>query len=147
MAIPTWTWSGRTERPDPSPSTEPASVPSSRPVAADAAADESESDGDPAVSAPRLSRLSSEFDLLSSPVRLEILLALAGRDRPLRYTDLREDTSIEDNGKLNYHLRRLEGLVAGRDDGDGRGYVLTPRGRRLLERVPHPESSASYRDR
>ena len=152
MAIPTWTWSGRADRPDRAPSSEPTSALSRRATALEDGSereDERASGGDPEASvAPpshpsRLSRLSDEFDLLSSPARLEILLALADRERPLRYTDLRDATSIEDNGKLNYHLRRLEGLVAGRDGDDG--YVLTARGRRLLERVPRAGSTDSYR--
>ena len=160
MAIPTWTWAGRSDRSDGSPSSEPTSTPASASRAA--ALEDEVGDGDgngdgdgsepesrrtpaagPEASAAQLSRLSSEFDLLSSPVRLEILLSLADRDRPLRYTDLRAATSIEDNGKLNYHLRRLEGLVAGRDGGDERGYVLTARGRRLLERIPRAGSRSS----
>lgn len=155
MAIPTWTWSGRADRserpdrpgrPDRSPSAEPAAEPPSRAPAADENDGSSAGDGGPEASPARLSRLSSEFELLSSPVRLAILLSLADRERPLRYTDLREAASIEDNGKLNYHLRRLEGLVDSRDDGDERGYVLTARGRRLLDGVPNVESSDSCRE-
>lgn len=131
MAIPTWTWSGQSS--DRSRASHPSR--SSGP--------QTELEGLEAD----VSQLSSEFDLLASPVRLEILLAVADRDRPLRYTDLRAATSIEDNGKLNYHLRRLEGLVANQDDGDERGYVLTVRGRRLLERVPRTHSRSNRQDR
>ncbi|MWV41379.1 helix-turn-helix domain-containing protein [Natrialba sp. INN-245] len=88
-------------------------------------------------SEPDLERASEEFELLASPVRLEILTALADRDRPLRYSELRARLSIRDNGKLNYHLRTLEELVDGSDDG----YALTERGRRLLEGVSIPDRS------
>ncbi|MEY7850522.1 helix-turn-helix domain-containing protein [Natrarchaeobius sp. A-rgal3] len=86
-------------------------------------------------SEPDLERASEEFELLASPIRLEILAALSGCDRPLRYSELRARISIRDNGKLNYHLRTLEELVDGSDDG----YALTERGRRLLEGVSIPE--------
>ena len=108
MAIPTWTWSERNE--------------SDGATAAGFGIDPDETD---------VSRAAGEFELLASPVRLEILLALAERG-PLRYTDLRAATSIDDNGKLNYHLRRLEAFVSSRDEG----YELTPRGRQLVERLP-----------
>lgn len=109
MAIPTWTWSEQTV--------------AGRGRSNDATASNAlQTD---------VNRISSEFELLSSPVRLEILLALSATDGPLSYTALREATSIEDNGKFNYHLRQLEGLVAG-TDGE---YVLTGRGRSLVARV------------
>ncbi|WP_126662636.1 DUF7347 domain-containing protein [Haloterrigena salifodinae] len=132
MAIPTWTWAERAQEG------------SLAVVGADEQTDDRETAAD-------LSRTADEFELLASPIRLEILLALADRETPLRYTDLRAATSIDDNGKLNYHLRRLEPYVSGgdgnddengssgnddgaRDDG-GAGYELTPRGRRLLDRL------------
>lgn len=107
MAIPTWTWSNRG---------------TSRPAAT------ARHDVDPETD---VSSAADEFELLASPVRLEILLALADGDEPLRYTDLRAATSVDDNGKLNYHLRKLEAYVSN-DDGE---YVLTRRGRQLLDRV------------
>ncbi|ADB59474.1 putative transcriptional regulator [Haloterrigena turkmenica DSM 5511] len=113
MAIPTWTWGERTGAQTP------------------AGPDGGEATGDRETAAD-LSRTADEFELLASPIRLEILSALADRETPLRYTDLRAATSIDDNGKLNYHLRRLEAVVSNRDEG----YELTPRGRRLVERLP-----------
>lgn len=105
MAIPTWTWTER-ER--------------------SATASTTDSGAE-----PDLSRAAAEFELLASPVRLEILLALADRDEPLRYTELRAATSVDDNGKLNYHLRALEPHVSSDD-----GYELTASGRRLVDRLP-----------
>lgn len=75
--------------------------------------------------------LSSDLDALANPIRLEILTALARCDAPLRYSELRAAISIEDNGKLNYHLRTLEDLVTN-VDGE---YRLTARGRDLVGRV------------
>ena len=130
MAIPTWTWSDRARE-------------RSRTARRST---ETAGERDPSAD---LSATADEFDLLASPLRLEILLTLADSETPLRYTDLRAATSIEDNGKLNYHLRRLEPYVSGGDgeksdagddgidggdaDSDGPGYDLTPRGRRLLD--------------
>jgi citrate synthase len=71
------------------------------------------------------------FETLSNRTRLEILGSLYGRSGPLSYTALRDSTSIEDNGKFNYHLRRLEGFVRGRDGA----YALTARGEALARTV------------
>ncbi|NUB90702.1 transcriptional regulator [Haloterrigena sp. SYSU A558-1] len=133
MAIPTWTW------------TERAREGALAVAGADEQTDDRETATDP-------SRTADEFELLANSIRLEILLALADRETPLRYTDLRAATSTDDNGTLNYHLRRLEPYVSGGDGngssgndgagGDGgasndggAGYELTPRGRRLLDRL------------
>lgn len=110
MAIPTWTWTERTRE----------------------TISDTDGSGRELESTATLSQAVDEFDLLANPIRLEILLALSDRDGPVRYTALRAATSIDDNGKLNYHLRRLEAYVS----SDGDGYELTPRGRRLLDRLP-----------
>ncbi|WP_049926200.1 DUF7347 domain-containing protein [Halopiger goleimassiliensis] len=121
MAIPTWSWAGRA-----GDGADAGSTATARATPADGCRRDAAE-----AAAADVDRLSSEFDLLSSPIRLEILLALAEADDSLRYTDLREAISIEDNGKLNYHLRRLDGLVT---DADG-AYDLTDRGRRLAATV------------
>ncbi|ELY71385.1 winged helix-turn-helix domain-containing protein [Natrinema versiforme] len=116
MAIPTWLWTATDG---------PAGRSRSR-----IERDEDNGDGD----GLDLEAVSNDLELLSSPVRLEILLTLADRDHPIRYGELREAVSIEDNGQLNYHLRRLESAVTG-DDGE---YALTARGERLLKRATGP---------
>lgn len=75
--------------------------------------------------------VSETLDVLSNPIRLEILATLHQRPGDVRYADLRAELSIRDKGRLNYHLRQLDGLVA-RDDGR---YTLTDRGRRLVRQV------------
>lgn len=115
MAIPTWLWTGTN-----APARGETSV-----AETDTSADETD-----------LEAISDDFELLASPVRVEILLALAERDGAVRYSALRDAISIEDNGRLNYHLRRLEGAV---DAVDGR-YALTARGERLRRCVSGPGS-------
>ncbi|WP_226480907.1 helix-turn-helix domain-containing protein [Natrinema amylolyticum] len=67
------------------------------------------------------------FEIVSNSTRLEILRALTNAysespvDPWLDYTALRESVGIRDNGNFNYHLDRLEGLVAKDPDG----YVIT----------------------
>ena len=68
------------------------------------------------------------FEALSDPTRAAILGVLFDADAPLAYTDLAAAVDVEDNGRLNYHLRRLGSLLERSTDG----YVLTDRGRRLV---------------
>jgi DNA-binding transcriptional ArsR family regulator len=75
--------------------------------------------------------VSETLEIVSNPLRLEILATLGRGETPMSYTDLRAAISVRDNGKLNYHLRQLEGLV---ERGDGQ-YALSVRGERLLQQV------------
>ena len=87
--------------------------------------------GQPLQSAS-LEPVSETLATLSEQNRLEILLALYDTDGPVPYSTLRAATSIEDKGKLNYHLRQLrEYFVVKRDDG----YGLTDAGRTLVQAV------------
>lgn len=78
------------------------------------------------------------FALLGEPVRLRILLALAGTRRAdwdhdgLAYTDLRRAVDVEDGGRFNYHLDRLDGVFV-RKEGDR--YRLTYAGSRIVNVV------------
>jgi citrate synthase len=79
-----------------------------------------------------LEPLSETLDVLSEPNRLELLLALYDSGEPLAYSGLLAASTIDDKGKLNYHLRTLRGsFVADTDDG----YALTPAGERLVDAV------------
>ncbi|MEE6211394.1 helix-turn-helix domain-containing protein [Salarchaeum sp. III] len=71
---------------------------------------------------------SKAFDALSDPTRAAVLGALADADGPLAYSELRDAAGVEDNGRLNYHLRRLDDCLADGDDG----YALTDRGETLV---------------
>lgn len=73
----------------------------------------------------RLDEVSATFGALSDPTRLAILAAVARRQGPVPYSELQAATGVEDNGRLNYHVRRLRGEFL---DRERRGYVLTERG-------------------
>ncbi|MFB6183682.1 MAG: helix-turn-helix domain-containing protein [Haloarculaceae archaeon] len=127
MAIPTWRWNE-----DAAASGGVAgagsSTDGSSATATGASADEST---DSALDRVDVDGVSNTFETLADPTRLAILAAVADHEGPLSYTDLREAAAVEDNGRLNFHLRRLDGLVADGDDG----YELTVRGRRLFRRL------------
>lgn len=67
------------------------------------------------------------FELVSHPIRVEILRALADAfaDDPtdpfLEYSELRTEVGMRDKGNFNYHLDRLEALVLNGPDG----YAIT----------------------
>lgn len=107
MAIPHWLWPTESSEEAPTPGPDPGSDA----VDVDAATD--------------------VFETLSSQVRLEILTALDEHSEPVSYTALRAETSIDDNGQFNYHLRQLDSLVRSQD---GR-YALTDDGAALVESV------------
>lgn len=77
------------------------------------------------------------FKVLSHPLRLEVLRTLSADDGT-RYTDVLEGLGVE-TGKLNFHLRKLDGFVESRDDG----YVLTRRGVEALRVAEAAETAAS----
>lgn len=70
------------------------------------------------------------FKSLADPTRVRILAALARADAagetPLPYSDLQSRVGVRDNGRLNYHLSRLDGRFLARRDGE---YDLRPAGR------------------
>ncbi|GAB6860338.1 hypothetical protein JCM17092_04270 [Haloplanus litoreus] len=91
-----------------------------------------ERDADPAAVDPSdLGAATDVFEVLADPTRLAVLATLHERSTPMSYTALREATSVEDKGRFNYHLRRLDGLVRS-VDGE---YYLTRRGAELVERA------------
>ncbi|AGN01060.1 hypothetical protein L593_05555 [Salinarchaeum sp. Harcht-Bsk1] len=76
-------------------------------------------------------RYVSAFDVVRSPARVDILLALAEQasadpDAPaLTFSTLHDRVDIDDSGQFNYHLDKLRGhLVRSTEDG----YRLSPRG-------------------
>jgi citrate synthase len=75
--------------------------------------------------------VSNLFELLSNETRLEILRALHSRTDRLSYTELRRETSIEDKGKFNYHLRQLSDFID-RQEGE---YRLTAKGDRISQNI------------
>lgn len=77
----------------------------------------------------RLDEVSSAFGVLSNPTRLAILVSVATERAPVPYTELQAAVGVDDNGRLNYHLRQLEDGFLERTR---RGYVLTDRGERAV---------------
>lgn len=75
-----------------------------------------------------LSDLTELLGALSNESRLKIVFILS-RDAPLSYVEIQERASIADNGRLNYHLRRLDGELLVRTS---QGYTLTERGCRIV---------------
>lgn len=76
-------------------------------------------------------RYVAAFDVVRSPARVDILLALAEQasadpDAPaLSFSALHDRVDIDDSGQFNYHLDKLrDHLVRSTDDG----YRLSPRG-------------------
>ncbi|RZH67863.1 DUF7347 domain-containing protein [Natrinema altunense] len=81
------------------------------------------------LGASEIEHATSVFSVLSSPIRLQILVTLHERSVPVSYTELRESASVDDKGKFNYHLRRLDHLVCVQD-GE---YMLTDRGGEFIQ--------------
>ncbi|WP_436934650.1 DUF7347 domain-containing protein [Halovenus marina] len=74
-------------------------------------------------------RFEDALSALASKIRVAILRALADADRPLRFTELRSRTDIEDPGRFNYHLTKLcEHYLQETADG----YDLNYCGKRLV---------------
>lgn len=82
--------------------------------------------------AASLEAATDAFAVLSDPTRAAILDALRDADRPLAYSELADAAGVDDNGRLNYHLRQLEDFVADADDG----YALSDAGRELVDGLP-----------
>ncbi|MDS0283560.1 citrate/2-methylcitrate synthase [Haloarcula onubensis] len=76
--------------------------------------------------------VAERLSTLSEPARLEILLALADAATPVEYSTLLAATSIDDNGRFNYHLRQLRGTFVDSRDG---GYALSAAGQRVVDDV------------
>lgn len=76
------------------------------------------------------------FDLLANETRLEIIRALGNAlgdaSSPVTFSDLQARVDIQDNGKFNYHLQKLEGRFVERVDG---GYELLPAGINVYQAV------------
>jgi DNA-binding transcriptional ArsR family regulator len=78
------------------------------------------------------------FGVLSDPLRVRVLLALADSreaswdQEGVSYSDLRERVGAEDGGRFNYHVNELCGQFVEREDGN---YWLTLAGSRLVDEV------------
>jgi hypothetical protein len=72
--------------------------------------------------------VASLHKILKDETRRKVVLLLNEKGL-LSYTDLMKALEISNTGRLNYHLKVLNGLVAKRGDGD---YVLSGKGKRAL---------------
>ena len=76
------------------------------------------------------------FEAVSHPIRIEIVKALA--EKPLRFADLKRKLKISSSGLLDFHLKKLDDLIAVNGEGC---YYLTERGYAALTTI---ESAAKY---
>ena len=49
------------------------------------------------------------FDVISHPLRIEIIKALA--EKPLRFADLKRDLRISSSGLLDFYLKKMNDLI------------------------------------
>ena len=79
------------------------------------------------------------FDLLGDDTRFRIVQVLHAADDggPVPFSRLRERVDVEDSGRFNYHLNRLQGVLVVKSED---GYALTGTGRAFAALVaPEPE--------
>ena len=70
------------------------------------------------------------FDAISHPVRIKILEKLA--QKPMSFAELKRELGITSSGKLNFHLKKLDGLTTINEDGK---YCLTSEGYAALNAI------------
>ncbi|MHA2188207.1 MAG: ArsR/SmtB family transcription factor, partial [Candidatus Thorarchaeota archaeon] len=63
------------------------------------------------------------FEAISHPMRIEILRLLA--KRPIRFADLKRKLRIKSSGQLDFHLKKMVGVVTTDKNGN---YTLNERG-------------------
>jgi len=81
-------------------------------------------------SSNNLKGISSLLGTLSDPARLELLLILYGSAEPLSYSSIRTQSTIQDKGRFNYHLRKLRSIYLRNTEA---GYSLSETGRKVVE--------------
>ncbi len=80
----------------------------------------------------------SVYNILKDETRRKIILALKDK-KEIVYSDLLKTLEIDNTGKLNYHLKILNGFVSKNENGN---YALTEKGRvalKLLRGFPENE--------
>ncbi|MHA1958711.1 MAG: ArsR/SmtB family transcription factor [Candidatus Thorarchaeota archaeon] len=63
------------------------------------------------------------FEAISHPMRIEMLRLLA--KKPIRFADLKRKLGIKSSGQLDFHLKKMAGIVVTDNDGN---YILNDRG-------------------
>ncbi|RLE54415.1 MAG: hypothetical protein DRJ26_01960 [Candidatus Methanomethylicota archaeon] len=71
---------------------------------------------------------SEVFEAISHPIRIRILEMLV--KKPLRFADLKRRLGFKSSGQLDFHLKKLRGLIELDDDGR---YTLTAQGYAALQ--------------
>ena len=70
------------------------------------------------------------FEAVSHPVRIKILKLLA--EKPMGFSELKRELGIKSSGKLDFHLKKLGGLITLNSDGK---YTLTKEGYAALQAI------------
>ena len=70
------------------------------------------------------------FEVIAHPLRIKILKLLA--ERPMGFSELKKELGIKSSGKLDFHLKKLEGLITLNSDGK---YTLTKEGYAALQAI------------
>ena len=76
------------------------------------------------------------FEAVSHPIRIDIVKILA--EKPLGFADLKRELRISSSGLLDFHLKKLDDLIATNKEGC---YSLTEKGFAALTTV---EGAAGY---
>ena len=76
------------------------------------------------------------FEAVSHPIRIDIVRILA--EKPLGFADLKRELKISSSGLLDFHLKKLDDLVALNKEGR---YSLTEKGFAALTTI---EGAAGY---
>jgi hypothetical protein len=76
------------------------------------------------------------FEAVSHPIRIDIVKILA--EKPLGFADLKRELRISSSGLLDFHLKKLDDLIATNKEGR---YSLTEKGFAALTTV---EGAAGY---
>jgi DNA-binding HxlR family transcriptional regulator len=76
------------------------------------------------------------FEAVSHPIRIDIVKILA--EKPLGFADLKRELRISSSGLLDFHLKKLDDLIATNKEGS---YSLTEKGFAALTAV---EGAAGY---
>jgi len=70
------------------------------------------------------------FEAIAHPLRIKILRLLA--ERPMGFSELKRGLGIKSSGKLDFHLKKLRGLITLNSDGK---YTLTKEGYAALQAI------------
>ena len=70
------------------------------------------------------------FEAISHPLRIKILQLLA--EHPMSFSELKKALGVRSSGKLDFHLKKLGGLIALNSDGR---YTLTKEGYAALQAI------------